>query len=576
MKLFFVKKPLLIFAILILFCLLNFTSCQRDIEPNILGIDDLVLPFGFGPTCNGVAIFEFPSLEDIQQQHKVLYTSYLADNEEEQTLIDWEEDKGFYSLRKKDQEMDEGLIPDDPNFSPFDYTSDPILETILNSEGMVIIEDFLYLWDDGCVIHRMPFDDCNDYLKMIEFKTFLNGYIGSLAEQEELLEYRNIDLIEDVDICSDSRFDFESISELNVDVDNNQIPPVANGTYCGVEVFVTHKVIAHDPLNKTIRLRFDANAIKPTGTNPVYSFAINSSNFNNVEVIDASLASTIGSTWDNLGGDDYVYSGEWFIIEVDYSTISQSAFIGVSLLASVSTLSGDSCQDSDFLGLSTLCPISISKEAIDARAGDWNLTVEGLGSNSNNNTIHWNFSDGSPSVTTQNTNTLWHKFPTPCSSARYGVVVSIEANGICKNTTQVEITSGDRCKRSQISESASVFFNGKKARMKIRVRRFTSGSLVTSSKRVKSVFRYRVSGTKTITSSGNIYKESGGLIFPICTQEQMNVLLPSANQSGKKSFTQGFHSSSIYSVDFSDPYAVTFEHNTGFSRRLDYSGTCSE
>ena len=562
------------FLLFILFTAATLVSCNEKVEPGIFEIVEEGAPFNFGPSCDGKPIYEFGSLGEVQQEHRLLYNDFVAGNEEEQVLIDWEDAKNFYSLRKKDQEMDEGLIPDEPNFDPFQYTTDEIFETMLNEDGMIIIDGFLYLWDDGCVLHRMPYTDCNSYNTMLSFHTFLSSYSGTTADEEQMIIYRNDDQIEDKDVCADPRFDFETISELSVDVDNTDPPLVTKGTDCGYEAYIEHDVLSHDTVAQRISIRFEANSIAPIGSNPLYSFYVdNSSNFANVEITNASIPNLINTTWAVNGGDGYVYPGKWFVIEIDYSTsVTLVPFLGVTLVGSSNTVSGDSCIDTNIVSINLECPISISPEPISGLTGDYSFSMEGLEDVMGNYIINWNFGDGSPTVVTNNVNSVIHTFPMPCFAVDYTVTAIIEANGICDNSPQsVTITSGDRCKRAKTDEPSSEDGpSGRKARTKIKIKR--RASIFGGGTKIKHKFRYRVQGTKNIAPSGDLHAVAG----TACTVIDVSTLTPAVGQAGKKRLKQKYSSSNVYLVDLNTPYSVSFTHTDGYSKTLFYTETCSQ
>ena len=174
-----------------LVCTILLFSCEPHLTEAVqLEELDNQSQFSSGPICDGLPIMKYTSLSEIQNAHRDLYNEYEI-TQDEDTLNQWEESLYFYSLRKKDEDMDNGIIPDDPNFDSWNYTSDIILETILNQDGMVIIDNYLYLWDDGCVIHRIPYNGCEDYSIMLNFSDFAKTYDASPGAQEKLSDFLN-------------------------------------------------------------------------------------------------------------------------------------------------------------------------------------------------------------------------------------------------------------------------------------------------------------------------------------------------------------------------------------------------
>lgn len=576
MKIIYIETKFKILAIFSMLCtLISCTETERIVDnPNLTTQSN---DFTQGYICDGKTLFSFNNFQDMQNEYNGLSHDYFNGDEEEQILIDFEDENGFYSLRRKDEEMDEGIIPDEPNFDSFDYTSDDILETFLNEDGMVVIDDFLYLWDDGCVIHKIPYSGCGSYEKMLEFGSFLKTYNGSQGDGEAMLEYRNQDHIEEVNICNDYRYDFENISENpDVKIDYSIEPEsILKASNCGFSAHISYDILAHDPDSGRVSVKFEASTIAPVGSTPLYSFLIdNSDSFDSIEITNASIPSVINSSWAINGGNNFVYPGKWFVVDIVYDITSGWApFLNVSLLSSVSALSGDSCSSTDNLGVNLACPIGISKESINAANGAWFFTLEGLESYQGSYAITWNFGDGSNSVTTTNVNGINHQFPTPCLTQYFTVTATIEASNLCDNTAQsTTVPAGDSCKRQKMSEKYKTpqKVDGKKAKMKIKIK--NRPGIFGGGTKIKHKFRYRKTGTKTITTSGQVFLASGNN----CNQEGINTLLSDVSQSGKRKAKQKMVSGNIYMIDLNTPYSVTFRHSNGFSHTLTYIGTCSQ
>ncbi|PVW13479.1 PKD domain-containing protein [Marixanthomonas spongiae] len=558
-----------------LICAIALVSCEAEIDPANQEINTEVLSgnFSSGPVCDDKPIMKYSSLTEIQNAHKALYDDYQNSGEDVEILRAWEDDRSFYSLRKKDEDMDLGNIPSDPNFDSWSYTSDLILETMLNEDGMIIIGEYLYVWDDGCVIHRIAYDNCSDYKTLLQFAGFVKTYDGSSAAEEEMFKYRNDENISDVDVCTDPRYDFETISELNYPIGNDKPYDVEkSGTKCGLEAHITHDILTHDPLNKTISIKVEANYIAPVGSEPNLGFYIsNAADFASIEIIDGSIPSAIGVNWELQDANSFVYPGKWFIIDVDYSTFTTMVpSLLIDLVVNTGLLGGDSCSDMDTLALLLDCPVSISKKPLNAQLGKWLFTLEGLEGSTGGYVLHWDFGDGSPVQTTYNTNTITHTFPTPCNPEIFNVSVTIEKENFCKNSAGTQVSSWDTCKRQQMSEKHKEKYDGRRLKLKIKSKkRF---DLFGGGTKIKHLFRYRKKGEKSINSSGDVYLAAG----TSCAPESLSSLLPAVSQSGKKRLKQKFKSNNNYFIDLNMPPSVTFTHTNGFSKTLTYIGTCSK
>ena len=101
-----------------LICAIALVSCEAEIDPANQEINTEVLSgnFSSGPVCDDKPIMKYSSLTEIQNAHKALYDDYQNSGEDVEILRAWEDDRSFYSLRKKDEDMDLGNIPSDPNF----------------------------------------------------------------------------------------------------------------------------------------------------------------------------------------------------------------------------------------------------------------------------------------------------------------------------------------------------------------------------------------------------------------------------------------------------------------------------
>src|SRR5690554_4638566 len=551
----------LLAAILLVGCQPEKLNSEIQLDPNNQN------SFSSGPTCDGKPIMKFGSLDEIQNTHRDLYNEYSITQDEE-TLNTWEEDLSFYSLRKKDEDMDNGLIPEDPNFDSWNYTSDIILETILNEDGMVIIGEYLYIWDDGCVIYRIPYNNCSDYSTMLSFSEFAKTYDGSPLAQEKMSYFVNDKKISNIDICQDNRFDFETISAENLTIKND--PPryqTKSGSECGFQAYISHEILSHDAVNSQISIKLKANFIAPIGSDPQSSFYIsNVSDFTSVTIVGGSIPGSQNIDWGTQGAG-WAYPGKEVYIDIDYSNYNTYVpLLLVDLVGVLNPMSGNSCKDMDNLSLNLDCPISISKTPLDAKNGKWLFTLEGLG-NAQNYGVTWDFGDGSSPETIMNNNTVIHTFPNPCSVETFNITATIEKLNLCVNTVSTSMQSWDSCKRGKMSEVYKEKVDGKRMKLKIKIKNRWP---IFGGTKIIHKFRYRKNGTKTITPTGPIYVESG----LNCTPQDISSIISSESQNGKKRLKQRFISNNKYKIDLETPYSVKFSHSNGFNHTLTFIDTC--
>ncbi len=529
---------------------------------------------GQAATLCGKTILKFNDLSHIQNVHTNLYNQYQASGEDEQTLINFEQTKGLYSLRQKEQDMDEGIIPNDPTFDAFDYTSDDVFSAMLNEDGMVLIGGYLYIFSDGCVAHRMPFKGkgCFAFDVLLHFSYLVKT--GNATNNGNMNFYRNEAGVQDIDICGDPRYDFESISEAGGKFDNENPRIEKSGASCGFVANIAHDILTHDPINQTIEIRFDATSIAPAGSNPLYSFYIdNLEEYDSIEVTNASIPSLIGIDWTTeAGGEDgFAYPGEWVQVLVDYSSATSAPILNARLLGSVAPLSGNSCSDTDTISIDLACPISMSMQSINAANGEWLFSVEGLEGLSGYE-ILWNFGD-STTTTVAGSNGVTHAYGVPCGPSTYSVTATIQKiEGLCKTVvlSNSPISVFDVCKRQNLSAKYKVNYSGKKVRLKMKIKK--QANIFGGKTKFKNIMRYRKNGTKTISSTGIVHLQTGNT----CTPTNISTVLASVNQSGKKRLKQKVKDGNIYHADLNAPYQVEFSHSNGFNYTLTYSETCSE
>jgi len=528
-----------------------------------------------GQTCNSKKILEFQSIGQLQTEHSMLYNDFINGNEDEQILIDYERTKGFYSLRTKDNDMDDGIIPLDLNFDPFNYTSDEIFETLLNEDGMIIIDNELYLWDDGCVIHKAPFS-CQNYQGLLQFKNIIESIyssgINSATSQEELYSIAKDFDIKNVEICNDGRFDFESSSETGIRVESEPDQTnVSRSSGCGYDVFINAELLASDPVNKKVSYKISYTSITPPSTIDFTTFFIDDFGGNNVTILGGSLT---GANWNNINwnGNISAYPGEWFNIEIDYTNSSiQAPALAIRLVGNIELLNGHSCSSTDDISLVLSCPVAISKYSISAQNGKWGFDVQGL-DNINNYAITWDFGDGTPPETKINTSGIIHDYAIPCETVYKTVTATIEGPNLCSTYVTVGgVQIGDANKKSKKrKKDNNDFINGKRVRIKTKLKKVLP--IFNSNSKIKHKFRCRVTGDKTISNIGNIYKPVG----TVCNVVDINSILQDKTTSGKKRNKNVLRANTKYLVDVTNSYQVIFTHSSGYSKTLNFSGSGSD
>lgn len=559
-------KKLKNFALLFTGSLLLLSSCQKE-ENNL---EDTKLDAANANKTPISCIYgfaqSFASLDAIQEEHRTLFNAFQAAGGEEIVLENYEISKNnFYSLRKKDYEMTEGIIPDDPNFDAFNYTTDNVLETILNKDGMVIIDNFLYQWSDGAVIHRIPYS-CSNYGKLLSYSDLVRYNPGNDIVIQNM---KNMYKIEDIVIGSDPRFDFESISESGRKINNNETFPVkSQKSGCGLQTVLNQKLTAYDAVNKKLKYKLTASTAAPIGSNPISTIVFNnSSNYNAVTI----TASSNGYT-----GAWVSYVGDWVEVEVDFSNytdINLAPDLNFSLTSVINLISANSCFAADELFLSIKCPLSLSKKIIDYSAGIFEFSIDGIQffNTSGGYQIYWTFGDGQTQITT-NTATVFHTYVIPCLESNYNVTATIKNITLCKNEFSLSnpFTLGDPCKRTRATNVKKYDLGGKKARLVEKIR--PRATIFGGGTKLKNKFRCRILGTKNISASGPIFKAMG----TSCVLTNVGTLLTPVSQNGKKRLKQTYSSTDIYAIDLNNPYSALFTHSNGFSQTLIYSDTCTE
>jgi len=563
-----IKNKLWSCVVLSLFVLIG---CKHDdfVEGNPESSGAFQKSGGSGFTICGKSILKFNTLDQVQNTHRNLYTNYHDAGEDEAILIAYEVSKGLYSLRQKERDMDDGIIPDDPTFDTFDYTLDPIFEAMLNEDGMIIIDNYLYLWSDGCVVVRVKPATCKNYKALLELKALVDR--GQLQDQE-LSYYINTVGVEMINVCNDPRYDFESISETGISVDNSHDHGADDRDMsCGFEAVISYEILEHNGDDEIIKLKIDAHSISPIGIDPSYfTYLDNADTFTSVTLKENSLG--LGEMpWPaNFG-----YIGEWFVVEIDYSGMD-SPIANFRLYGVVSPFSSNGCDDTDTLNLNLACPIGISKKPIDADNGLWEFSVEGIDHLTEPYSIEWTFAgDGGTTILiVYDASGANNTFPTPCQSMNFGVSAFITTTEtVCKNQLSSSINSGGYCSRSTLTEKSprGEKYDGKRVRcaMKVKQQHDIFGGETIS----KAWFKHRIIGIKSMVHSGGLLQVTGLICNPI----DISTVMPPISQpdATKKRLRQRENAGFAF-IDLTNPYSVHFSHTNGYSHTLTYSFPCSE
>jgi hypothetical protein len=554
-------------ALLSLFALtaLLFSACD-ELDPII---DELDL-FPAGEVCDGKKILSYASLSEIQSEHASLYTDYNNAAGDEQVLRDWEADKNFYSLRAKEEDMDNNVIPDDPLFDPWDYTSDDVMEAMLSEDGMIIIANELYLWSDGCLMIKTPFS-CGKIEVLLDLKAQFDAF-DSLATPDEnltdlILQKMETHEVEYVNNCEDGRYDFEAISAGAIDVNNqNGRTNRSNVSSCGTIVYAKVELIDNNPLTEIATLRIEAVGLEGN-TTPMYYIAIDDPNANTV-ITDGSNPTYLNQLWSTVPQSQYLnfnsYPGHWVEIEVPYDDLN-------ILKVEVAMRTGgfaDNCIASDSRDIDLQCPLILNYEMIDPLAGKFLFTVSGLGPLTGSVALDWTFGDGN--TATSAGNSVIHTYVLPCFSKDYTVTATFaKQDTMCKHVMTAKFEMGNGCRTHKIKKKKAKRVDGKRYKLKTK---FKYNRTLGYSK-FKNKFRWRKSGTKTITPiSVTGFHKAVGSGCPAASYP-----LGTVSQSGKKTLRDGeIIWGEEYVFDKNNVFEIGFSHDNGAfgSKSLTYTDPC--
>jgi hypothetical protein len=545
--------------------LLLFAACE-ELEPIIEELD----LFPAGEICDGKKILEYATLMDVQADHVNLYTDYYNASGDEQVLRDWETAKNFYSLRAKEEDMDNNVIPDDPNFDPWDYTSDDVMAAMLNEDGMIIIANELYLWSDGCLMIKTPFA-CEKYPILLDLKNKFDAFDSLATPNENLTDAILISMqdndVEFVNNCEDARYDFEAIAEgIGVEL-QGRAPEIKRGNVspCGTVVYANVTVIDNDPVAEIITLKIEAIGL--SDLTPMYYIGIDDPNAD-TEITDGSNPTYVNQLWSTVPQGEYTnynsYPGQWVEIEVPYDNLNT---LKVDVIMKTGGWS-NSCIATDSRDIDLKCPLILNYEMIDPIAGKFLFTVSGLGALTGSIALDWTFADGN--VGTSAGNSITHTYAMPCFSQDYTVTATFaKQDTMCKHIMTAKFTMGHPCHTHKIVKKKGKRVDGKRYKIKTK---FKYNSTFGYSK-FKNKFKWRKSGTKTITP----ISVSGFSLAVGTSCTSTPYPLGVGSQSGKKTFRQKeVMSGQEYVFDKNSLYEIGFSHDNGAfgSTSLVYTAAC--
>ncbi len=513
--------------------LLSITSCNN--------IPDIT-PISIHQECDDKPILSFDNISDLQIEYNQLKADVdtATDN---QPLIDFETTKSFYSLRNKDEDMDDGVIPDDPTFDSWDYTSDDILQSILNEDGMVIIDNELYMWNDGCVGFKTQFD-CNNYDGLIILITeFLAGNMSNDRYYSILSTYD----ISVIDICEEI-FDFESNYE-NYKVENN----TGVRAECTLDAVVDVKIISNNPITKIAEIELTAYNLTSSSyvANTWYLDSIGSE----VTIIGGSLPGPVNQLWNQAGG---FYVGKFLRIRVDYNTIN---FLDVNLVSIADDL--ECSPDIDRLTIDLVCPILLSAEPLNLDIGQWKYTITGLDAGAVG-LWQWDFGDGT--IITSSNRSEIHTFGVPCAgSISRGVSVSdLEGTMPCNFPLSKQTTITNPCMVASFRDHGKTTIGGKKVKYVHKIK---------GNGKIKSKLKHRVAGKSITAVSGDVLFEQGNNCITVSLAQLMGSQGQSwrghdgnpASHNKKRRLKQRYKDGRRFYCDLNNPYSINFTTNDGYN-----------
>lgn len=524
-----------------------------------------------GEICNGKQILSFNSLADLQQEHLTLYQQYMSNDEEDQTLIDYENSHSFYSLRKKAEDIADGTIPEEPGFDESNFTFDPILETLLNQDGMIIIGERLYRWDSGCIIHNIPFS-CANYENLLAFHQAAQS--GSTDSMYDI--FINNDM-KNINVCDDKYFDFEATSENGGRVEAGE-PKLKNKNHCGYEVALNAKLV--DCNDAAFTYRVSPQTIQPAGTNPFDLYYVKAT-LGNAD--DIEISTDLGS-WGSfsLGPDgEYGYlvpfnSNDFYIRIPTTNNATPSLIVDITIHSVIGVFTGNSCAATYTTSINNQCPFTIekTKNIVNGEIAQWTFSINGTANCTlPGGKVKWVFGDGT--VIEDGAYTETHTYSVPCEMQYITVTATVDG-WVCNTEDKLFTTTipvGNPCTRSnyKFTTNTDHEINGKKVKLKAKIKRrnWSNKTVFTQ------VFKCKTNGPKTINSVGSIYKSSGN--NENCIPIDISSVVGPQTTNGIKRNRQKVKVSTHFFINALDTYEVNFTHPNAPSTFVLTSGlTCSQ
>lgn len=569
-KSFYLKKSLLIKKTTLFFTMvLSIFIIQSCSDEEFKATDNdgvkAELRQGIITECFGKKILQFGSLADLQQEHLHLYEEYMNGSEEEQVLIDYENSQNFYSLRKKEHEMDDNIIPFDPNFDETEYTFDPVFESMLNEDGMIIIENRLYLWSSGCVIQSVPFG-CGSYQLLLDFRD------AALANNGTVTHQLFVDLrMEIINICDELAYDLEYVSENGGHIDEKDIPMTKNENGCGYKVILNKELVSCENGRDIFKISY--TSIEPLGSSVNLNLFYINGIFGDLAQIEYGFDQfgtftpiPLNSQTANYGYLIPTLGALSFYMSVPQTPGMQ---IGIHLSSAINLGTGNGCLSSDNTQIDMTCSFDMTATKINylSDISTWIFSFP-TGDASCANVIDqivWNFGDGTQEVTT-NVASISHEFVQKCTAHSY-TISALVTGTICNQNLEgslytFTIPAGDPCNRRTYKFNPfNEKIEGKRMKLASKIQKRGTNTIF------KSKFKWRKPGEKTITSVGNVYapnaNNSGN-----CNIIDITTLVPYKTQDGEKRNLQRVKVASINHINALDPFHVNFTHSNGFSHTL--------
>lgn len=551
------KKLKNIGLILVFISSLAYVSCHKD---EIFSDEEQLAARETGSKniiCNGKRVLRFNTLAELQQAHFQLFKQYTIGNQNEQILVDYETTHNFYSLRKKEEDMDNGIIPDDPTFDETNFTFDPVFETLLNQDGMIIIGDRLYIWDSGCLIQSIPFS-CANYENLLAFynaaKTNSIGAMHSIFVNNDM---------QHINTCDDPNYDFEAISENGGRVEEGRVETKSkNG--CGYEVVINSTITGCINGWNTYKISFAD--IKPINAGSALNIFYISSAFGDLDGLEFSntgLPNSYGSYPLTFQDQNYgfvvPFSGEFFM----RIPAGETNVFTVSLLSTMGLLGGNSCPSFDSVDIDNSCPFTIVGDVgnVSSSQATWDFSIpEADACQIGEGKVIWNFGDGT--IITGGSSII-HTYMLPCSMTEINVTAIVEGP-VCgvtdKMLTKKGIPYGNPCMRENYKFpkyplSNSTKLNGKNFKLTARLKQNAFGKSV-----FESLFKCRINGTKIIKSIGPIYYPTAN--NGSCTERDIASVVGQKATNGKNRNKQKVKSASFFHINAENPYKVNFIHSS--------------